>query len=45
MNTWFRKYHCLYEEGNKGYKEGDREENAWRAVKQKLGFEEGNYFS
>ena len=26
------KYPCLYEKENKGYKETDRKENAWRAV-------------
>ena len=27
-----QKYLCLYEKGNKGYKERDRKGNAWRAV-------------
>ena len=27
-----QKYPCLYDKGNKGYKERDREENAWRTV-------------
>ena len=27
---------CLYEKGNKGYKERDREENVWRTVEQFL---------
>ena len=39
-----QKYPCLYDKGNKGYRERDRKENAWRAVELKLGFEEGNYF-
>ena len=29
-------YPCLYEKGNKGCKETDREENAWRTVEQFL---------
>ena len=32
----FQKYPCLYEKGNKGYKDRDRKENAWRAVEQFL---------
>ena len=31
-----QKYPCLYEKGNKGYKERDWQENAWRAVEQFL---------
>ena len=31
-----QKHPCLYEKGNKGYKEIDRKENAWRAVEQFL---------
>ena len=31
-----QKYPCLYEKGNKGYKERDRKKNAWRAVEQFL---------
>ena len=31
-----QKYPCLYEKGNKGYKERVREENAWRTVEQFL---------
>ena len=31
-----QKYPCLYKRGNKGYKETDLEENAWRAVQQFL---------
>ena len=27
-----QKYPCLYEKGNKGCKERDRNENAWRTV-------------
>ena len=38
-----QKYPCLYDNGNNVYKERDRKKNAWRAVEQELGFEEGNY--
>ena len=33
-----QKYPCLYEKGNKGYKERERnqKENAWRAAEQFL---------
>ena len=31
-----QKYLCLYEKGNKGFKEIDRKANAWRAVEQFL---------
>ena len=31
-----QKHPCLYENGNKGYKEIDRKENAWRVVEQFL---------
>ena len=31
-----QKYLCLYENGNKGYKEIDRKENVWRVVQQFL---------
>ena len=31
-----QKYPCLYELGNKGYKERDQKESAWRAVEQFL---------
>ena len=31
-----QKYPFFYEKGNKGYKERDRKENAWRAVEQFL---------
>ena len=31
-----QKHPCLYEKGNKGYKERDRKENALKAVKQFL---------
>ena len=31
-----QKYPCLYENGNKGNKERDRKENAWRAVESFL---------
>ena len=29
-----QKYACLCEKGNKGYKQRDQKENAWKAVKQ-----------
>ena len=31
-----QKCPCLYEKGNKGYKERDRRENSWGAVEQFL---------
>ena len=31
-----QKYLCLYEKGNKRYKETEQKENVWRAVKQFL---------
>ena len=31
-----QKYPCLYEKGNRGYKNRDRKENAWRVVEQFL---------
>ena len=31
-----QKYPCLYKKGNKGYRERDRKENAWRAAEQFL---------
>ena len=31
-----QKYLCLYEKGNKRYKETEQTENVWRAVKQFL---------
>ena len=36
MAEALQKYPCLYEKGDKGYKEGDREENAWKTVEQFL---------
>ena len=36
-----RKYPCLYDKSDKGYKERDRKVNAWRAVDDALGYEEG----
>ena len=36
-----RKFPCLYDKSNEGYKEKDREKNAWREVENPLGFEEG----
>ena len=32
----FQKYPCLYEKGNKGYKERKQKKNAWREVEQFL---------
>ena len=28
----FRKFPCLYDEGNEGYKEKDRKNNSWREI-------------
>jgi len=39
-----RKYPCLYDKSDSGYKERDRVRNAWRAVESELGYEEGLYF-
>ena len=36
-----RKYPCLYAKCDPGYKERDRKRNAWKAVEEALGFEEG----
>ena len=36
LSEALQKYPCLYEKGNKGYKERDREENAWKTVEQFL---------
>lgn len=36
-----REYPCLYNKADKGYKEKDRKINAWRAVEDALGWEEG----
>ena len=36
MAEELQKYPCLNQRGNKGYKEIDRKENAWRAVEQFL---------
>lgn len=38
-----RKYPCLYDKSDKGYKERDRKKNAWGAVEKELGYEEGIY--
>ena len=35
------KFPCLYDKSNEGYKEKDREKNAWREVENPLGYEEG----
>ena len=37
-----RRHTCLYDRSDKDYKVKDRVENAWRAVEQALGYEEGN---
>ena len=37
-----RKYPCLYDKSNAGYKERDRTKNAWRAIEEELGYEKGN---
>ena len=47
-----QKHLCLHGKVNKGYREREKErererereqkENAWRAVEQELGFQEGN---
>ena len=36
-----RKFPCLYDKSNEGYKEKDRKKNAWREVENTLGHEEG----
>ena len=38
-----RKYPCLYDKSNKGYKERDRKSNAWQKIDEELGYEEGTY--
>ena len=38
-----RKYACFYDKSDKGYKERDRVRNAWKAVDESLGYEEGIY--
>ena len=35
------KYRCLYDKSYPGYKEKDRVINAWKAVDDSLGMEEG----
>ena len=41
LSNEVQKYPCLYDKGNKGYKERDRRSNAWRRVESELGLEEG----
>ena len=41
LSNEVQKYLCLYDKGNKGYKERDRRSNAWRRVESELGLEEG----
>ena len=36
-----RKYTCLYEIANKGYKERDRIKSAWKVIEFALGYEGG----
>ena len=36
-----RKYPCLYDKSENGYKERDRVRNAWKTVEEALGYEEG----
>lgn len=36
-----RKYPCLYDKQDAGYKEKDRKKNAWRKVEESVGYEEG----
>ena len=36
LNAWLRNCRSIYEKGNKGYKERNREKNAWRTVEQFL---------
>ena len=38
-----QKYACLYDKSDKGYKERDRVRNAWKAVEEALGYEQGIY--
>ena len=39
-----RKFPCLYDKGNEDYKEKDRKKNAWLAVENALGYDEGTQF-
>ena len=36
-----QKYPCLSDKSDKGYKEEDQKVNAWEAVEEELGMEEG----
>ena len=36
-----RKYTCLYDKADKGYKENERVTKAWKAIEETLGYEEG----
>ena len=36
-----RKYTCLYDKTDKGYKEKERVTEAWKAIEETLGYEEG----
>lgn len=44
LSIEIRRYPCLYDKSNAGYKEKDRAENAWKEIDISLGIEEGNYF-
>ena len=36
-----RRYPCIYDKADKGYKEKDRKSNAWKEIDAELGFKEG----
>ena len=39
-----KKYPCIYDKADQGYREKDRVANAWRAIEDELGYEEGWYY-
>ena len=39
-----RKYPCLYDKSEEGYKDRTKNRNAWNAVDQALGAEKGTFF-
>ena len=41
LSIKIRKYPCLFNISNAGYKEKDRFENAWKEINDQLGIEEG----
>ena len=50
LSIEIRKYLCLFDKSNAGYKEKDRVEKAWKEIDNSLGIEEGitlcyNYFN